>query len=272
MRDERIHRALSRDGTEIVGRVHGQGPPVVLVHGGLGDGETNWISLLPHLTDEFTCYAMSTRGRGLSAEHPDHSVERLLEDITAFAESIGEPVGLVGWSSGAIMGLAVAGRTSAVSRVAAYEPPVSVALTPDNAPAEPSAVAAAVSQGRYAEAAQLFLAHSGLFNEDEVAAVVSSGALDAANLPLQMQELAEYEKALEESVLARIRVPVMLLRGACTAAWFRDSVDWVADHLKAAEVVQIPDAGHMGPTLAARPVAHHLRRFLAAKTCGPTHP
>jgi hypothetical protein len=34
-----VHRTISADGTEIAGRVHGQGPPLVLVHGGLGDGE-----------------------------------------------------------------------------------------------------------------------------------------------------------------------------------------------------------------------------------------
>jgi len=34
-------------------------------------------------------------GRGLSANHPDHSPKRLVEDITAFVDSIGEPVGLV---------------------------------------------------------------------------------------------------------------------------------------------------------------------------------
>ena len=45
----------------------------VLVHGGIGDGEFAGDVLLPHLTDRFTCYLPSTRGRGLSAENPDHS-------------------------------------------------------------------------------------------------------------------------------------------------------------------------------------------------------
>jgi pimeloyl-ACP methyl ester carboxylesterase len=35
----RVQVAISADGTEIVGRVRGQGPPLVLVHGGWGDGE-----------------------------------------------------------------------------------------------------------------------------------------------------------------------------------------------------------------------------------------
>ncbi len=39
MNESRTHRAISDDGTEIARRVQGQGPPLVLVHRGLGDGE-----------------------------------------------------------------------------------------------------------------------------------------------------------------------------------------------------------------------------------------
>jgi pimeloyl-ACP methyl ester carboxylesterase len=77
MADDRIHRAASADGTEIAGRVQGHGPPLVLVHGVMGDGDIAWESLLHHLTDRFTCYLPSTRGRGLSADNPDHSPPRL---------------------------------------------------------------------------------------------------------------------------------------------------------------------------------------------------
>ena len=86
MDERRIQRAVSADGTEIVGRVIGQGPPLVLVHGAIGDGEFAWTELLPHLTDRFTCYLPSTRGRGLSGDHPDHSLPRLQEDVDAFAD------------------------------------------------------------------------------------------------------------------------------------------------------------------------------------------
>ena len=69
----RVQVAISADGTEIVGRVRGQGPPMVLVHGGWGDGEVAYEALVPHLADRFTCYTPSTRGRGLSGDNPDHS-------------------------------------------------------------------------------------------------------------------------------------------------------------------------------------------------------
>lgn len=95
----RIHRAVSADGTELAGRVHGTGPPLVLVSG-VGDGEKAPF-LVPRLSERFTCYSMSLRGRGLSDPAPDHAPERLVEDITAFVDSLGPPVGLAGHSRGA---------------------------------------------------------------------------------------------------------------------------------------------------------------------------
>jgi hypothetical protein len=41
VRDDRIHRVVSDDGTEIAGRLRRQGPPLVIVHGGLGDGNAH---------------------------------------------------------------------------------------------------------------------------------------------------------------------------------------------------------------------------------------
>src|ERR1044071_6435293 len=93
-----VQVAISADGTEIVGRVRGQGPPLVLVHGAYGDGEVAYEALAPHLTDRFTCHTPSTRGRGLSSDNPDHSPPRLQEDVTAFVDSIGEPACVVGWA------------------------------------------------------------------------------------------------------------------------------------------------------------------------------
>jgi pimeloyl-ACP methyl ester carboxylesterase len=92
--DDQIHVAVSNDGTKIAGRVQGQGAPIVLVHGGLGDGEVSWFFMLPFLVEHFTCYLMSTRGRGLSGDNADHSRERQFEDVAAFVEGIGEPVGV----------------------------------------------------------------------------------------------------------------------------------------------------------------------------------
>ena len=117
-------RRGSNDGTKIAGRVQGQGPPLVLVHGGLGDGNISWLFMLPVLVEHFSCYLMSTRGRGLSGDNPDHSRERQFEDVAAFVESIGEPAAVFGHSSGAVWALGGAASSPAdVRALALYEPP-----------------------------------------------------------------------------------------------------------------------------------------------------
>ena len=153
-----VQVAISADGTEIVGRVRGQGPPVVLVHGGWGDGEVAYEALVPHLADRFTCYTPSTRGRGLSGDNPDHSVQRLVQDVIAFIDTIGEPVHLVGWS-GIEPPLGAAARSRAVSAVALFEgyvPPVADEDDLASLGATIERTGAAAADGRLADAARAF--------------------------------------------------------------------------------------------------------------------
>ena len=195
MSTEPLHRASSDDGTEIAGHVHGQGPALVLVHGQTGDGDLDWVPLLAHLTDRFTCYLPSTRGRGHSAEHPDLSPERRVEDVTAFVDSIGEPV--------------------------AYEPPAPEALGEEEAqrleqPTE--AMAQAVTEGRRSDAVRAFVGF--VVNDDELAAfhAVNSVETTAKYAPtLQTERELEAQPGAfsptNPTLLAQITAPALLLHG-----------------------------------------------------------
>ncbi len=258
-----IHRTVSTDGTAIVGQVEGAGPPLLLIHGGLGDGETTWVSLMPFLQERFTCVTMSTRGRGLSQDADDHSIQRLIEDVTCFVESIGEPVGVVGQSSGALLALAAATRTQAVTRVAAWEPNLAAAIKPTTAPADPTRFLELVEQGQLSEAVRLFFKGSGLFNDEEIAALAHADAFEAltANARTFVQELAEYDHAVDDAVLGELDMPVLLLHGSRTAAWYRDSVAYLAQRIPNPAVAGIAGVGHLGPSLAPERVAKELTRF-----------
>jgi pimeloyl-ACP methyl ester carboxylesterase len=224
MEQGRVHRVVAADGAAIAGRAHGQGPPLILVHGGLGDGETSWRFLLPQLVDRFTCYAMSTRGRGLSTDHPDHTLDALVGDVICFAESIGEPVSAMGHSSSLV--LAAAGRTDAIVSVALHEPAVPSLAGEDGQMQDALARATgAAREGRLADAVRIFFEDSALFNEDEVAKLIQHSTYErmAPNVPAWCSELSEYGGAVAPLVLQLVRVPTLLLQGSRTPTWFRDS-------------------------------------------------
>jgi hypothetical protein len=119
--NESIHRATSKDGTLITARVLGQGPHVIFLPAGPGDSELSWSNVAAYLSRYCTCHLLETRGRGQSSDHPDHSPDRLVEDVLLYAQSIGDNAGVVGWGS-ALWARVAAKDTGAVFAVAAYEP------------------------------------------------------------------------------------------------------------------------------------------------------
>jgi pimeloyl-ACP methyl ester carboxylesterase len=271
---DRIHRATSADGTQIVGRVYGDGPALVFVHGGLGDGETSWRSLLPLLSDSFTCYLMSIRGRGLSAEpgEPDYSLDRLVEDVTAFAESVGEPVGLLGYSFGGTLALGAAARSDAVSAVAVYEPAVFEAHGGDEDFAEALAarVRSAIEDGSLVDAARMAI--EGVALEDELTALEASGAFElwARNVPIAVQDIEQAGRSpgpgpTAPPTLARVTARVLYLHGALTPTrWYRDGGDHVAAHAADVRIREVPEVGHFSPILVPEAIADELIRFFEA--------
>jgi pimeloyl-ACP methyl ester carboxylesterase len=115
----------SRDGTVIGYRQAGQGPGVILLHGGMQAAQ-NLTRLAGALADAFTVYVPDRRGRGLSGPPGDHySIDAECADVDALARATGA-ARLFGLSSGAIIALQAALVLPAIRRVAVYEPPLSV--------------------------------------------------------------------------------------------------------------------------------------------------
>jgi pimeloyl-ACP methyl ester carboxylesterase len=271
MTDTRIHRAVSADGTEIAGRVHGDGPALVLVHGGIGDGEYAWDALLPHLSDRFTCYLPSTRGRGLSSDNPDHSPPRLEDDVTAFVDSIGEPVNLVGWSGSGAWVLGAASRSASVAAVALFEPGVISVMGPDDQIRTFTTieqVGAAASDGRLVDAVRAFAPW--ICNDEEVAALEQTDFFErwAGGVPAMLRFVqgdAPYEgpRSTDPEALAQIAAPVLLLQGHRTrlATWFTDAAQHIARHTANSQVCELPGSGHFAPVLAPASIADELVTF-----------
>ena len=269
---ERVQVAISADGTEIVGRVRGQGQPLVLVHGGWGDGEVAYEALVPHLADRFTCYTPSTRGRGPSGDNPDHAVHHLVEDVVAFIDTIGEPVCLVGWS-GIEPPLGAAAQSSAVAAMALFEGYVPTVAEPDDLAALGAALdraAAAAADGRLADAARAFAPY--------VITGTELGALDenfferwGRSIPAMFQYFqqnmsAEGPKAYDADQLARISVPVLALWGTETThpPFVSKSAQHLARHAAAGHVREIAGVGHFAPLIAPDLLAKELASFFGS--------
>jgi pimeloyl-ACP methyl ester carboxylesterase len=270
MTDERIHRAISADGTEIAGRVHGHGPPLVLIHGPVHDGDIAWEALLPLLTDRFACYLPSLRGRGLSGDNQDHSPPRFQEDVNAFVDSIGEPVFLMGWSDGGSLALGAAAHISAVAAVAAYEPSVWNLMREGDLSRFGATVeqwSEATADGRLLDAAHIF--HRYVCSDHEFAALDADYLHRQAGIfPLLLREIqqeASYDgpQPTDPEVLTQIDAPVLVLLGQQTRleTWFTDSAQHVAQHVADPHVRELPDVGHFAPLVAPEPVAKELISF-----------
>lgn len=269
MHEDRVHRVVSEDGTEIAGRVHGHGPPLVLISG-TGDGEHSPF-LLPMLAERFTCYSISQRGRGLSDENPDRSPDRHVEDVAAFVDSIGGPVGLAGHSRGAAIALSAAARATSVARVAVYEPHVIEFYQDDDVARVDNArqrMANAVAEDRPADAAAVFFEDVTLPGDGELAVLSESGAFEfmAPLMPTVIQDLVHFRPTQSSNrlPLEQISAPVLVLHGSRTHPFYGDVVGQVARRLTAPQVVELPELGHFGPLFAPEAILAEVVPFFSA--------
>lgn len=84
----------------------GQGPPVVLVHGYVGDAVTTWRHQLDNLSDEYTVIAWDNPGSGRSSDPPESFT------LPDFADCLAEFIRAVGAERPHVVGLSFGGGLS----------------------------------------------------------------------------------------------------------------------------------------------------------------
>jgi pimeloyl-ACP methyl ester carboxylesterase len=278
MSDRFTHYVTTNDGIRIGGSVHGEGPPLVFVHGMMADGDIDWQALLPYLSGRFTCHLPSLRGRGRSGDHPDLSPGRMVDDILAYVDSIGAPAGLVGWSSGAYLAITVAAtRSDQVEAVAPIEPGVLSLMDSQEQAVLGDAVARMGELAAEGDLTAAVRAYAGWpFNDEEIAMAEGAGYFEAAgryvpNLLKLLQQWGEYDGPTPEdpAVLEAVSAPVLVLRGANTRPFLATSARHVADHIPNARVREIPGAGHAAPLTHPEAVAKALIECFAPAEKSP---
>ncbi|GHO80250.1 alpha/beta hydrolase [Ktedonobacter sp. SOSP1-85] len=122
---ETTHIVLSQDGTRISYLSVGSGPAVIVVPGALSFA-SDYTAFVRALAEHFTVYTIERRGRGLSGpQGNDYSITKESEDVLALQRETGASL-IVGHSFGGLVALEVARNNSALTKVAVYEPGVSI--------------------------------------------------------------------------------------------------------------------------------------------------
>jgi len=119
------HAVLSQDGAKISYRSRGSGPSVLVIPGALSMA-ADYAAFAGALAEHFTVHIIERRGRGLSSpQGDDYSILKEREDVLALQQETGASL-LVGHSFGGLVTLEVARNNPLFTKVAVYEPGVSI--------------------------------------------------------------------------------------------------------------------------------------------------
>src|ERR1051326_8109939 len=106
---------VEHDAARIWYATYGSGPPVILLHGGLGHSG-NWGYQVPALISSgYRVVLIDSRGHGRSTRDArPYTYELMASDVSAVLDALQlEKVGLVGWSDGACTALILASQAPA---------------------------------------------------------------------------------------------------------------------------------------------------------------
>ena len=258
--------ARSHDGTEIAYFTSGDGPPLVLVHGVLGD-HTRWDALRPHLEPHVTVQAMDRRGRGASGDAAEYAVTREFEDVAAVVEAVagstGSAVDVYGHSGGASFALGAAALTSNIRRLVLYEPAVdSAELLPDRLLERLDQLLEAGDPEAVVETFCREVLH---MDQQQIDAYrdqpswprrVAAAHTLARELRIPAGQLVDAERT------AGVTVPVLMLEGSQTPEGFKSGTRVVAGLLPDARVEVLDGHGHTADVLGPEIVASLVLGFL----------
>jgi pimeloyl-ACP methyl ester carboxylesterase len=120
-----VIKVTARDGVDVRCVDEGQGFPILVVHGGM-NSPSDWDKVAGCMVSRFRIVRLHRRQYRLDVElESPITMTQETDDVVALATAIGEPVLLVGHSSGAVLGLeAMVAAPSLFAGAVLYEPPL----------------------------------------------------------------------------------------------------------------------------------------------------
>jgi len=256
-----METVTSADGTTIAYDRAGDGPVLIVSVGAFCTRH----SFLPpaELTQRFTVVTYDRRGRGDSGDTIPFAPEREYEDLAAVAAVTGtEPPFVFGHSSGAAIALRAAARGLAAAGIAAYEAPFTNDQTPP-ASADPTArIRELVAAGRERDAV-IFWMTDVVHMPEQATAGLKDAPWVAALEPLARTlpyDIAITAGGVPADELAKVDVPVLVMGGGNSPAWFQRSVAEQTAALPAARHITLSGYDHNAPPEVLAPI---LAEFFA---------
>ena len=271
----------SADGTTIGYRQIGTGPGLIILPAGM-QASQHYMRLATALSDAFTVYVVDRRGRGLSEPHGDqYSIARECEDLAALLTKTGAHF-VFGHSSSGLIALQAALTLPSISKVAVYEPALSLhgSISTSWIPKFDREIA----QGKLASALITFIKADNLsrvprwvllpllkwYLSREKKSPLPNDVTMKALIPTQRFDgllVKEMDGSLEN--FASVQAEVLLVGGAKSPAFLRDILDALNSTLPHVKWIEYPDLDHSGPN-QTRPnqkgserIASDLRAFFS---------
>ena len=258
--------AVEVGGLRIAYERFGQGPPLILLHGFVGDGPGTWRHQLDALSDEFTVVAWDAPGAGHSDDPPEFfRLPDYAECLAGFVTALGlSRPSVAGVSFGAALALEFYGRFPST--------PVSLILASAYA-----GWAGSLPPDVVQERLRLSLALADVSPEQRTRAMLPSmfsSAGPAERARAFVESMSPFSRvgfrvmtyALAEadlrSVLPQITVPTLLLYGGQDVRAPREVAEAIHAAVPHAELVWLPEAGHALCVEAPDKFNAAVRRFL----------
>ena len=243
---------VDANGVHIYYDEHGSGEPLLLLHGGLVDGDS-FAQQTPALAERFRVIVPDRRGHGRTSDVDGPiSYDVMADDTVAFIEALGTgPAHLVGWSDGGDVGLLVAIK-------------------------RPDLVRRLVTIGSNFNADGLMGEAAEAFKPDTPTSVVpimheawkvNAVEPDRFDTVLEKMQQCWFDYAIPTADLARITAPTLVMVGDDDITRFEHTIE-LYDTIADAQLAVIPGASHLVPLEKPDLVNQLVLDFLAAE--GPT--
>jgi pimeloyl-ACP methyl ester carboxylesterase len=247
--------AISADGTDVRAFDDGQGPVILIIHPGLDDGRS-WQKVATRLAGRFRVVRIVRRHCRVDIPAaPCYSMATEVEDVLALAKLLGEPIVIVGHSSGAVVALeALAAAPSAFAGAVLFEPPVATGPAPGDGALEQAK--AAIAAGKPGKAMQIFVRDVVGMPTSQAWLIRPLTAVIPKLRSLAPRQITDLEGLGQRlSVYAQIQTPTVLLGAENSPAHLGDSLDALAAVMPGSEKVILARRDHSAHLKAPGEVA-----------------